>query len=43
MDTSTLPLTLFLDGEMTRIHKVARPESRIVSPDGLAPVWDKAV
>jgi 2,5-diketo-D-gluconate reductase B len=28
--------------EMMRIHKLARPDGRIVSPDGLAPVWDKA-
>lgn len=28
--------------EMTRIHKLARPDGRIVSPDGLAPVWDVA-
>ncbi|MGX5721826.1 aldo/keto reductase [Shinella zoogloeoides] len=30
-------------GEMMRIHKLARPDGRIVSPDGLAPAWDKAV
>lgn len=29
-------------GEMMRIHKLARPDGRIVSPDGLAPAWDKA-
>lgn len=28
--------------EMTRIHELARPDGRIVSPDGLAPVWDVA-
>lgn len=26
--------------EMAAIHALARPEGRIVSPDGLAPVWD---
>jgi len=29
-------------GEMMHIHKLARPDGRIVSPDGLAPAWDKA-
>lgn len=29
-------------GEMARIHELARPDGRIVSPDGLAPVWDRA-
>ncbi|MGQ3211540.1 aldo/keto reductase [Shinella sp.] len=28
--------------EMMRIHKLARPDGRIVSPDGLAPAWDQA-
>jgi diketogulonate reductase-like aldo/keto reductase len=28
--------------EMTRIHALAHPDGRIVSPDGLAPVWDTA-
>nr|WP_298096768.1 aldo/keto reductase [uncultured Shinella sp.] len=28
--------------EITRIHALARPDGRIVSPDGLAPVWDLA-
>lgn len=28
--------------EMMRIHRLARPDGRIVSPDGLAPAWDKA-
>ncbi|KQV81951.1 aldo/keto reductase [Rhizobium sp. Root1220] len=28
--------------EMTAIHALARSDGRIVSPDGLAPVWDKA-
>ena len=28
--------------EMTRIHALARPDGRIVSPDGLAPAWDVA-
>lgn len=28
--------------EMARIHALARPDGRIVSPDGLAPVWDRA-
>ncbi|MFC5756285.1 aldo/keto reductase [Rhizobium sp. GCM10022189] len=27
--------------EMAAIHALARPEGRIVSPEGLAPVWDK--
>jgi 2,5-diketo-D-gluconate reductase B len=27
--------------EMTRIHQLARPHSRIVNPAGLAPVWDE--
>ena len=30
------------DGEMAEIHALARPDGRIVNPDGLAPVWDKA-
>jgi diketogulonate reductase-like aldo/keto reductase len=30
------------DGEMAAIHGLAKAEGRIVSPDGLAPVWDKA-
>ncbi len=29
-------------GEMAAIHALARPDGRIVSPDGLAPVWDQA-
>ena len=29
-------------GEMAAIHALARPDGRIVSPDGLAPVWDAA-
>ena len=28
--------------EMAAIHALAQPEGRIVSPPGLAPVWDKA-
>ncbi|MCQ4634182.1 aldo/keto reductase [Shinella sp. CPCC 100929] len=28
--------------EMARIHGLARPDGRIVSPDGLAPAWDQA-
>ena len=28
--------------EMAAIHALARPDGRIVSPEGLAPVWDKA-
>lgn len=28
--------------EMMRIHRLARADGRIVSPDGLAPVWDLA-
>lgn len=28
--------------EMAAIHALAVPVGRIVSPDGLAPVWDKA-
>jgi diketogulonate reductase-like aldo/keto reductase len=28
--------------EMRRIHGLARPDGRIVSPDGLAPAWDAA-
>ena len=28
--------------EMARIHGLARPDGRIVSPDGLAPEWDRA-
>lgn len=28
--------------DMARIHALARPDGRIVSPDGLAPVWDQA-
>ena len=28
--------------EMAAIHKLARPNGRIVSPGGLAPDWDKA-
>ncbi|ANH03481.1 aldo/keto reductase [Shinella sp. HZN7] len=28
--------------EMMRIHRLARPDGRIVSPDGLAPAWDRA-
>ncbi|WP_457582598.1 aldo/keto reductase [Ensifer canadensis] len=30
------------DGEMAAIHGLARPDGRIVSPEGLSPVWDKA-
>jgi diketogulonate reductase-like aldo/keto reductase len=29
-----------LEAEMAAIHTLARPNSRIVSPAGLAPVWD---
>lgn len=29
------------DGDMAAIAKLARPDGRIVSPAGLAPVWDK--
>ena len=29
-------------GEMAAIHALAQPDGRIVSPDGLAPTWDKA-
>ncbi|SEG52598.1 aldo/keto reductase [Bosea lathyri] len=29
-------------GEMSAIHTLAQPDGRIVSPDGLAPAWDKA-
>ncbi|WP_454684242.1 aldo/keto reductase [Ancylobacter moscoviensis] len=29
-------------GEMAAIHALARPDGRIVSPEGLAPVWDAA-
>jgi 2,5-diketo-D-gluconate reductase B len=29
-------------GEMAAIHALAIPDGRIVSPNGLAPVWDKA-
>jgi diketogulonate reductase-like aldo/keto reductase len=29
-------------GDMARIHALARPDGRIVSPDGLAPIWDRA-
>ena len=28
--------------EMAAIHALAQPGGRIVSPPGLAPVWDKA-
>lgn len=28
--------------EMAAIHALAQPNGRIVSPDGLAPIWDKA-
>lgn len=28
--------------EMAAIHALAKPDGRIVSPDGLAPVWDEA-
>ncbi|MDR6288897.1 diketogulonate reductase-like aldo/keto reductase [Inquilinus ginsengisoli] len=28
------------DDEMAAIHALARPDGRLVSPDGLAPVWD---
>jgi diketogulonate reductase-like aldo/keto reductase len=31
------------DDEMAAIHALARPDGRLVSPDGLAPVWDAAV
>lgn len=31
------------DEEMAAIHKLARPNGRIVSPGGLAPDWDRAV
>ena len=27
--------------DMTAISKLARPDGRLVSPEGLAPVWDK--
>ena len=30
------------DGEMAEIHALARADGRIVNPEGLAPVWDKA-
>ncbi|MCY1248871.1 Aldo/keto reductase family protein [compost metagenome] len=30
------------DGEMAAIHGLARADGRIVSPEGLSPVWDKA-
>jgi diketogulonate reductase-like aldo/keto reductase len=30
------------DDEMAAIHALARPDGRLVSPDGLAPVWDAA-
>jgi 2,5-diketo-D-gluconate reductase B len=34
---------LMLDaGEMAAIHALARPDGRVVSPPGLAPVWDSA-
>jgi 2,5-diketo-D-gluconate reductase B len=34
---------LVLDaGEMAAIHALARPDGRVVSPPGLAPVWDSA-
>jgi 2,5-diketo-D-gluconate reductase B len=29
-----------LEAEMAAIHTLPRPNSRIVSPAGLAPVWD---
>jgi diketogulonate reductase-like aldo/keto reductase len=28
--------------EMAAIHALAQPDGRIVNPDGLAPIWDKA-
>ena len=28
------------DAEMTRLHALARPDGRIVSPRGRAPAWD---
>jgi diketogulonate reductase-like aldo/keto reductase len=28
--------------EMSAIHALANPDGRIVSPEGLAPAWDKA-
>ncbi|HMG51004.1 MAG TPA: aldo/keto reductase [Inquilinus sp.] len=30
------------DDEMAAIHALAQPDGRLVSPDGLAPVWDAA-
>lgn len=30
------------DGEIAEIHALARADGRIVDPEGLAPVWDKA-
>jgi diketogulonate reductase-like aldo/keto reductase len=30
------------DQEMAAVHALARPDGRIVSPNGLAPVWDAA-
>lgn len=30
------------EGEMKAIHGLARPDGRIVNPEGLAPVWDEA-
>lgn len=30
------------DEEMVAVHALAKPDGRIVSPDGLAPVWDAA-
>jgi diketogulonate reductase-like aldo/keto reductase len=30
------------EGEMNEIHALAKPDGRIVSPDGLAPKWDQA-
>ncbi|KQV14725.1 2,5-didehydrogluconate reductase [Rhizobium sp. Root1203] len=30
------------DEEMAAVHALAKPDGRIVSPDGLAPVWDAA-
>jgi 2,5-diketo-D-gluconate reductase B len=30
------------DEEMAAVHALAKPDGRIVSPDGLAPVWDVA-
>ena len=28
------------EAEMAAIHALARPDGRIVNPEGLAPIWD---